>query len=404
MTAAGVFRARVAPFAFHGLRLQFELANTVFSSAGVDAGSALLLRHLHDHLRRGGGDAIGRVLDVGCGHGTLGLVLHALDQRRRVTYVDRDALALDYTVRNLERNGFATGGPEAVVTGSLGYDSVPTGEPYDLIVSNIPGKAGEAVIAHLVAGAAGLVRPGGIVALVAVEPIAPLVADLLAGPCFEPVDRRATKVHEVFIVRVTATGEPPASGFEHGLYDRHHSRFRAGGQSWWASTVVGVDEFDTLSYPTRMLGAVLRGTAPGPAVIVNPGQGHRAAVAARSGWRPTTLAGRDLLALRASSRLLVADGQEAPELSHSASAWPGTAPPSRVILHTDSKVHVPWLTSEVERFVAASPGGRRHLVLSGRAGPLGRIEADILRRRGGRVAAKQSERGYRVLRYDTGRD
>jgi len=41
--------------------------------------------------------------------------------------------------------------------------------------------------------------------------------------------------------------------------------------------------------------------------------------------------------------------------------------------------------------------------LTGRSGLLGRLEADVLRRRKGHVAFKKSVKGYRALRYVSGR-
>jgi hypothetical protein len=273
------------------------------------------------------------------------------------------------------------------------------------------------VIAHLVADAVEVGRPGTIVAFVVVKPLAPDVAHLLAAPRFEPIERRATKSHEVFVDRIAtgAAGDdsggprtgPAAHGFEHGLYDRNTGRFRVGPLSWTARTVVGLDEFDNLSHPTRLVAAALSGAGSGPAVIVNPGQGHRAVLAALSGWWPQVLVARDLLALRASARCLSDTGQPEPRLLHATSAEVSAyAASSRLLLHAPDKVHVPWLVAEVERFLSARPpasgGGERQLVVSGRAGPLGRLEAETLRRHRGRVAFKQSERGYRSLRYVTG--
>jgi SAM-dependent methyltransferase len=400
-----VFGAHVVRYAFHGVRLELQLAHTLFSSAGVDPGSALLLRHLQAHLQALPPSQARRALDLGCGHGTLGIVLQALDTGREVTYVDRDALALDYTVRNLAANRLLAADERPAVRGSLGYDDLAPDVPFDLVVSNLPGKAGAPVIAELVHGAAGMARPGAIVGFVAVKPLAGQVARLLADPRFEPIERRANNSYEVFIARITESPAPPAEpGFDRGVYDRHAATFQAGRLAWTARTVHGLGEFDTLSHSTRMLGTALGGLGAGTAVVVDPGQGHRAVIAARSGWRPSVLVGRDLLALRASARCLAGNGLPVPDLVHAATVDPSLYGRSSMLLFDAAdRVHLPWLAAEVERYLAhrpgTGPGGQRHLVLTGRSGPLGRLEADVLRRHKGRVAFRRSEKGFRVLHW-----
>ncbi|MGI9616056.1 MAG: methyltransferase [Acidimicrobiales bacterium] len=416
-----LFLTRTADFAFHRQRLHFELARTVFASAGVDPGSALLLRHLQAVGLTGGE----RVLDVGAGHGTLGIVLAALDRSRSVTFVDRDSLACAFTVRNLAGNGLpvATDGTEpqageAIVRGSLGYDGVAGATPFDLVVSNIPGKAGENVIEDLVTGAAAVARAGAVVGFVVVKPLAEELEELVAAPMFEPVLTTGNKTHVVVIARVGESTVPrgsdmksgsgerplPVGGFERGLYDRAAGRFSSGLLEWSATTVTGLDEFDTLSQATRLLRGALQGVRATPSVVANPGQGHRAVIAALAGYQPSAIVGRDLLALSATRRCLADnDCGDAPELVHDLSVpeeWFYRVP--LVILHADDKVHGPWFTAEVIRYldyVDRAGSGRHNLVLTGRSGLLGRLEADVLRRRKGHVAYKKGVKGYRAIRF-----
>ena len=77
-----LFWSRRVPLAFHRTRLQFDLARSVFSSGGIDPGSALLLRYLQASDLPGGE----RILDLGCGQGVLGVVMHALDQTVSIVY------------------------------------------------------------------------------------------------------------------------------------------------------------------------------------------------------------------------------------------------------------------------------------------------------------------------------
>ncbi len=424
-TVADRFQVRTVPFAFHGARLRFDLAATVFASAGIDPGSALLLRHLQTVLKELAADAgtpqgagIHRVLDLGCGHGVLGLTLLALAPERHVTLVDRDALALAYTARNLTLNGLPPG--QATIAASLGYDDVDRSEPFDLVVSNVPGKAGEAAIAELVSAPEPWGRVGTLVAVVVVAPLADQVRQVLGPDRFEILLDKGTKAHQVLIARRTgAGGAPPtgagAHGFDGGRYDRERSRFQTADLAWDAETVTGIEEFDSLSHATRLLRPALRGLRAGPCTVVNPGQGHRALIAARSGQRLTAVVSRDLLALRATARLLAANGvPPADPVSPPVTGdGPGhqipatdylhglsVPPPGRfatVIVHADDKVHTPWLANDLRELISAGTG--LQLVLTGRASLLGRLEADLLSRHGGRLFYKQGRDGYRVVRY-----
>jgi precorrin-6B methylase 2 len=400
----GLFDARTAPFAFHGARLRFRLAKTLFSSAGVDAGSALLLRH----LQQIGSPPGGRVLDVGCGHGVLGIVLAALDPDRSVTFLDRDALACHYTKVNLVANGLDGGGH--VVLGSLGYDDLPDGGSYDLIVSNLPGKVGKGPLAELVRGAIARAAPDGMVGLVVVTALADEVAAVLHDTPWDELLRRGNRSHTVFIGRPGPRSAPegtsegsPAGGaaFERGRYDRSTITFSAGRRSWTATSVLGLDEFDSLGYATRLLPLVLRALPAQRAVVVNPGQGHRSYLVSVGGHALRALVGRDLLALRASCRLLAGNGRDVPPTVHAVAIPDEVLDDARlVVLDIEDKAHLPWLRSEIERHLDRS--GRRSLVLTGRASALGRLEAELLRRRSGSVVAEKSERGHRALAYHHG--
>src|SRR4030043_141967 len=120
--------------------LQFRPSRQLFSSHDIDTGTKFLLRSIVE----AGYPPFQRILDVGCGYGPLGLTLKSLHPDSTEHLADRDALAIEYSRQNADLNGL-TG---AEIYGSLGYDDV-TRNDFDLIVSNIPGKAGEPVIACL---------------------------------------------------------------------------------------------------------------------------------------------------------------------------------------------------------------------------------------------------------------
>ena len=141
------------------------------------------------------------VLDVGTGSGAVALALASERPKARVTASDVSPEALEVARANAERLGLA--GRVRLVEGSL-FEPV-VGECYDLVVSNPPyvaeaeatslapelgheppqalfgGPDGLAVLRPLVAGLAGVLRPGGAWAL----EIGPEQAAVLEGWCRE---------------------------------------------------------------------------------------------------------------------------------------------------------------------------------------------------------------------------
>lgn len=312
------------PFSFHDRRLTFRVSQALFSSHEIDAGSRFLLRTLPQPLPAGL-----RVLDVGCGYGTLGLALAAQDATAQVQLVDRDALAVAYAGQNAALNGLEN----ATVSGSLGYDDVSK-RPFDLILSNIPGKAGERVITQLLLDARHYLHPDGRVAVVVVRPLAEQVTALLQETAdIDILFTEQTANHAVFHYRFTALPTaPPQTALARGVYARDEMTVSYKKLHFPMQTVFGVPEFDTVSYQNRLLFNLLSELPPASVnhpLLLNPGQGH-AAVAAWRLLQPAqiTLIDRDLLALRTTMRNLAANGcaSEVVSLHHAIEAPPLPAP------------------------------------------------------------------------------
>ena len=137
-----------------------------------------MLRTLRD-------EAPDRGLDLGCGYGALGLALKADNPSMDLHMVDRDALAVRYARANAESNALQP----VEVYGSLGYDEV-LAKDFDLIVMNVPAKAGKAAIEHFLLDARSFLRDGGKVAAVVVAQLAPQVEAVLERPKVEEMLRR----------------------------------------------------------------------------------------------------------------------------------------------------------------------------------------------------------------------
>jgi 16S rRNA (guanine1207-N2)-methyltransferase len=125
-------------FTFGRKTFCFDVAHDLFSTFEIDFGSQLLLKQLDL-------PASGRVLDVCCGYGALGLTVAGLSPAATVEMVDRDLLAIKYCKRNAEQNGISN----VRIAGSVGYESVE-GRDFSLIVCNVPGKAGDEAIEALI--------------------------------------------------------------------------------------------------------------------------------------------------------------------------------------------------------------------------------------------------------------
>ena len=286
-----------------GHALRFRTSQQLFSSHDIDIGSRFLLRTIVD----AGLEKSRAILDLGCGYGPLGLVIKKLNPEADVYLVDRDALAVTYARQNAELNGLDV--PD--IYGSLGYDDV-TRDDFSLILSNVPGKAGEKLIASLLLEAAYYLAPDGVVAIVVVSPLEDMVADILENaPGVEIVYHRKRSGHSVFHYRFENSGEKPLeTGLEPGVYHRQEVNITTDNISYSIKTAYGLPEFDSLDYKTEMLLRILDSldlpADIGKAVVFNPGQGHiPVALWKKIEPRKLLLVDRDLLALRYSLANLV---------------------------------------------------------------------------------------------------
>ena len=129
-------------FRFHGQDLRFHLSQSLFSSHDIDHGTRLLLKTVARGIEF---DGVKSLLDVGCGIGVLGISLKKRHPNLGVTFQDRDALALSFTEMNSNLNGVG----KIELGHDLALDGLE-GKKYDLIVSNLPGKAAPPVLKQIV--------------------------------------------------------------------------------------------------------------------------------------------------------------------------------------------------------------------------------------------------------------
>lgn len=179
-------------YALHRQQFVFDTGELLFSTDEIDQGTQLLLRHVIDAT-----PAARTVLDIGCGYGVIGVVLARLHPAAQVVLCDKDLLAVRYSRHNIALNQI----PNAEVVASIGVGSVPQ-QPYDLILSNIPGHIGErAIQTDFVLGPLALLAPNGSYWVVVVTPLIALLERIRDEHqlVIEEIARR--KTHGVYQIR-----------------------------------------------------------------------------------------------------------------------------------------------------------------------------------------------------------
>ena len=173
-------------FRFRNRDYNFSLSHGLFSSADIDSGSRFLLKvfsRLLDDEYENKKPLPQKILDAGSGIGVLGIcaagALSSLGAGQlHVRAQDRDELARIFTAINAEKNNVNSNQLSAHTEPLL---AGPEGECYDLILTNIPAKAGLPVLEDFVLRSLCLLNPEGKILLVAVNTLSEFFARLIAN-------------------------------------------------------------------------------------------------------------------------------------------------------------------------------------------------------------------------------
>lgn len=135
-----------------GFTLYMHTDAGVFSADGIDPGSRLLIEALPE--------LSGRVVDLGCGWGAMGVPLALKNPGAEFILTDVNHRAVELARRNILENGARNA--RAVAGDGLAH--LPG--PFDAVVLNPPIRAGKQVIYGLFEQAHARLAPGGVLYLV----------------------------------------------------------------------------------------------------------------------------------------------------------------------------------------------------------------------------------------------
>lgn len=140
---------RLINFKFNNREFSIYSDNGVFSKDKFDYGTRTLLENVNiDSL-------CGRILDLGCGTGVVGVILGSINKTISIDMVDVNDRAVDLAGENISLNKVT-----ANVFVSDVYDKVS--EKYDYIITNPPIRAGKSVARKFLLGAKDYLNGGGI--------------------------------------------------------------------------------------------------------------------------------------------------------------------------------------------------------------------------------------------------
>ena len=129
----------------------FKSCDDVFSKDQVDYGTFVLLKTIAKKVQFDG-----RILDIGCGYGPIGITLSKLNPNAKITMCDINKTAVELSKENIKKNNILN--VEKVIE-SNAYQNIDG--TFDFIISNPPIKAGKDVLLAIVLGSFEKLNKGG---------------------------------------------------------------------------------------------------------------------------------------------------------------------------------------------------------------------------------------------------
>ena len=291
------FINKEVPFKFKGEKMKFNLSLGLFSSNDIDSGSKLLLKSIAQKVVL---EETNSILDVGCGTGVIGISLKKANPETEVTMNDRDALAVAFSKENSTLNNLEN----VNIENKLALEDLQD-KKYDLLISNIPAKAGETVLEDFLKRSVNYISETGRVAVVIVAPLAKFAEESIDRSGHKILHKEESYHYTVFHFTGKNTEDPED---QMAVYVRNTNSFQLKKTSYKLDTAFNIPDFDKAGFRITHAAEILDSyQIRGKGLFWNPGQGHipvYAAIKKSNQFTKLILTGRDLLQIKMTSRNL----------------------------------------------------------------------------------------------------
>ena len=292
-------------FRFNGVNLSFFLSQRLFSSYSIDNGTKLLLKTIAKEINF---SEVKSLTDVGCGVGVIGLSLKKKYPDISITLQDRDALALSFSKENAARNKIK----DITYSGELALDGIKENSQ-NLIISNLPAKAGETVLQDFVNSSLTYLSVEGICVVVVVATLKDSILNAIRKTDAKMIYSEDTREYSVFHFKKINNTDTNADENDktnlRNCYIRGINDFKLKKLGYTLKSVYNIPGFASIPYSVDLAAHLLEKQAiSGKTLFWNPGQGHLPVITHllnRKKITETVLASRDILQLKISRENLL---------------------------------------------------------------------------------------------------
>jgi ribosomal protein L11 methylase PrmA len=283
------YSTKRVPFKFRRSRLEFALSHAVFSSNRIDVGSVLLLKQLTSTFPDFKPQ---NILDLGSGVGTIGTAAAAYYTDAEYILQDRSAFAAAFSQYNYTKN---LKSKAEFLCGPF-FSNIE--KNFDLILSNIPAKAGNPVISELIHNSLTRLTDNGIFAFVIVEPLADFAMECLKE---NDAEVKHTFYNEDYLIALCE--RKSKMEFKPVEYGRKVLDFECAGVKYVMKTSYNIPEFDSTGFYTNSAAKLIQKSALSRnseenTLFISPGQGHLPVIFKKTiDCKNITLASDDSLSL-----------------------------------------------------------------------------------------------------------